>query len=397
MDSHIISKSGQAPVARAEIVPRILAGEIVVLPRALDVFGVRAQIAQLTLKTIEDQCGVAPAAEVERAGFEKIHNVLNGEQIERLYAGVRHRLVPNMPPVIKAIGEHLMGLEAPFYINSNCVVRFFVPHSHLQASYATFKQHLGKLDLHGPHHDIYQDVALNAINLWMAVGEVEKENGLGIFTDVWGRTLPQGVSHVRDDQYLGEPLLLECAPGDVVLFHAHHMHASILNSTDRTRYVVTSRLTLEPPVHPNPERRFQYLRSDLVGTVPLHEATTSEGRDATPEELADHAPDEDDVGSPVSVAATPEALGEGEIMALDEKTCVARVDGALHAFARRCTHQGADMSLGYVKEGQVHCPWHNVSFDPASGTSRCAALKPLKTQDLPADLSPCRRSQTANL
>lgn len=388
MESFLLSKTGRHPIEQGNIIPRVLSGDVVLMKGALHSFGVHGQISLLTKRTIEDQCGAQVAADVANSGFEGVHRFLSGDQIENLFKGVHHRLLPNMPPVIKAFGEKLLGLDRPFYVNSNSVIRFFVPHTVLQESYATFSRYIGKLDLHGPHHDIYQDVALNAINLWMAVGPVEKNNGLAIFSDVWGQTLPRGKSHVRDDQYLGEPLLLECDPGDIVLFHSHHLHSSVLNSTDNTRYVVTSRFTIDPPVHPNPERRFQYLRSDLIGRVSLKDACTNDGRIATPAELASICSVADTVA--VSSAVSTSALADNEILALDKKTCVARINGELLAFGRRCTHQGADLSLGYVKDGQIHCPWHNVSFDPATGESLCPALKSLKTFEPPDDSQPIR-------
>lgn len=34
-----------------------------------------------------------------------------------------------------------------------------------------------------------------------------------------------------------------------------------------------------------------------------------------------------------------------------------------------CPHQGAAMSLGYIKDNLLFCPWHNIGFALGSGRS----------------------------
>jgi nitrite reductase/ring-hydroxylating ferredoxin subunit len=54
------------------------------------------------------------------------------------------------------------------------------------------------------------------------------------------------------------------------------------------------------------------------------------------------------------------------------------IDGELHYFSRYCTHEGADLSLGYVDEHDcLGCPWHNLKFDK-NGKQSCKSLKNLK-------------------
>jgi nitrite reductase/ring-hydroxylating ferredoxin subunit/uncharacterized membrane protein len=47
---------------------------------------------------------------------------------------------------------------------------------------------------------------------------------------------------------------------------------------------------------------------------------------------------------------------------------VARVDGSLVALADRCTHRGAPLHEGDVKDGCIHCPWHDSVFDLTDGS-----------------------------
>jgi nitrite reductase/ring-hydroxylating ferredoxin subunit/uncharacterized membrane protein len=47
---------------------------------------------------------------------------------------------------------------------------------------------------------------------------------------------------------------------------------------------------------------------------------------------------------------------------------IARLNGSLVAMADRCTHRGAPLHEGDVKDGCIHCPWHDSVFDLADGS-----------------------------
>ena len=49
---------------------------------------------------------------------------------------------------------------------------------------------------------------------------------------------------------LDKPITFDLAPGDMVLFHSHHLHGSELNRTEATRYVVSYRIALGRPRFP---------------------------------------------------------------------------------------------------------------------------------------------------
>jgi nitrite reductase/ring-hydroxylating ferredoxin subunit len=42
-------------------------------------------------------------------------------------------------------------------------------------------------------------------------------------------------------------------------------------------------------------------------------------------------------------------------------------DGAIHAFANRCPHQGGPLSKGRLEDGVMICPWHLWRFDARTG------------------------------
>src|SRR5262249_49895123 len=72
-------------------------------------------------------------------------------------------------------------------------------------------------------------------------------------------------------------------------------------------------------------------------------------------------------------------LPVGTIAAVTNNVCVARLsDSECVAISRRCPHRGGDFSNGWIDNGRIVCPWHNLYFDPTTGASPCAALPPLR-------------------
>lgn len=417
----VLAKDGSRRwIAERDILPAVRQGEVVVLPGALRRLGIHAEIVEVALAAIRDVCGPVAAERVAHAGLEKLHEILDGEQMEAAVHAVHARLVPRYAMHLKAIGHGVLGLRRPFYIHRGLMVRFFAPYA-VEAQHAerfAQRKNIGALSGHPPHQDHWYYTPLNALNVWMAIGRVEPENGLSIFTDAWGAALASDGGQVHPAQYLGEPLSLACEAGDVVLFHSRHVHASAINLTSSTRCVVTSRLCTERPVavltrdlgtaclySPLVGTRFERfaIAATKVSTVYVLErlkgylseaATALERRLAiAPVRFAARATRRvcryrrGDVHLHVPAAlrrsvappARPGDVAEGQIAALDADTCIARVAGRLHAFERRCPHQGADLALGYVREGRVYCPWHNYWFDPASGRGPCAAIRALRT------------------
>ena len=70
---------------------------------------------------------------------------------------------------------------------------------------------------------------------------------------------------------------------------------------------------------------------------------------------------------------------KGEIKAVAAGIISVQVGGDISYLSRYCTHEGADLSLGYLDEsGRVRCPWHNLCFNK-DGKQPCKTLKNLKT------------------
>ncbi len=75
-------------------------------------------------------------------------------------------------------------------------------------------------------------------------------------------------------------------------------------------------------------------------------------------------------------------LRDGEMRQIDldgTAVVIARVGAEYHAFGAKCTHYGAPLSKGVLKEHNLICPWHHAYFDIRNG----ARLEPPALNDLP--------------
>lgn len=419
--AYILSKEKETTkIAPEQIINRVLDGDVILVKNALQHIDIFQQIVDTTFSVISEKFGTQVEADVRNRGFEKIHEVLSGTQIEELVNGVYERLVDINIRYTKKIGKEILGIRKPFFIQRAFLVRLFVPHDILQKNYKIFSQrkYLGRLNLQSPHHDYWHHVPLNTINLWIAVSSVKRDNGLSIYNDVWGSDLKCHNGYIAKDQYIGTPITIDCDPGDIVIFHSRHMHSSVLNSSEFTRYVMTSRLLLERPLTLKVGQLDKVCYySSLVGTK-LERFSTAiskiswfyirERCKAYISKFIENVENRINFEPVKSFCkkirrklryragdikiTVPEKLmrskylaqnfsdiSENEIIPIGTSICLAKVDGQLYAFERHCPHQGADLTLGYVKDGKVYCPWHNYCIDPKTGSGSCSTLKSLKT------------------
>ena len=88
--------------------------------------------------------------------------------------------------------------------------------------------------------------------------------------------------------------------------------------------------------------------------------------------------------------ATSEAVGDHPIRCelLEEQLVVFRIDGRVAAFRDLCIHRGTALSLGWVSEGVLTCPYHGWQYDVEGKCVHIPSLAPGKP------IPPRARAQT---
>lgn len=385
------------------LVQRILEGEVVVLRGGLQRLGLYETLVNASLAGIRKVVGEDVAKKVEAAGFERIHEWVRPEDIPAITDAAYREITAIAHLVLGRLIPDLFPDGGAYYFERSPNVRFHIPFdlaARQRREFDKFARKMGdgKITAHGPHRDPWVDCPANAINVWIAVGPVQRGNGLTIFKDDYRAKFEFKDGYVADGTPLHRPLNFDLQPGDAVLFHSNHLHGSELNRTNRTRYVVSYRITFGKPYYPHGHYH-HYLHGGLaagplrwLAAIPqnlqwsffayqidrLRYKITGRGkmsgRDASAAPTSSVPAPSFDKAS-IAIADLP----IGSIRAVSKSVCVARLgNDHFAAVGRRCPHMGGDLTGGWIDDGKLVCPLHSLPFDPHTGASPCSSLSALR-------------------
>lgn len=385
-----------------DLAERLMQGEIFVVRGCLQRLGIFDEVTATSLESIRAIAGDEIAANVEREGFETIHRFADLAQIDAILDRLYRNLAQKGPAWVRTVAPDLLGLTGTFYFERVPNARFHVPYDVLAADVPRMQQFAkkaggGKLAAHPNHRDSWVGCPDNLINVWAAVGPIVEGNGLTLYPEAFSRDVAHVGASIAFDENPGKPLNFDLSPGDAILFHGDHLHASVLNRTQTTRHAVSFRIVTEKPNFPNGHYH-HYAHSSLAGgpldvlaEVPANMAWSyvetragwvADKLGLNPKEkpranVSHAAVDKPRLGGQRSFPLS--ALPEDSVQAISDDVCVARIGASrLVAFDRKCPHDGGDLALGTVTDGEITCPWHNLRFDPDTGASACKVLSKVR-------------------
>jgi len=382
---------------------RILNGEIVVVRRCLQQADLYDAVVKASVEGIRSVVGESKAMAVERDGFDRIHEWVTPAEIPAVADEISQIMAATTHVDLHRLIPHVFPEAGHYYFERSPNVRFHLPYdvvADYQRAYKDFTQRKGegKITAHGPHRDPWVDCPDNAINVWIAIGPVQRGNGLTIFADEYRKRFAFKDGYIHWGVKLHQPLTFDLQPGDAVLFHSDHLHGSELNRTNRARYVVSYRVTMGKPHYPHghyhhylhaglaasrfralagvPQNLqwsfFRYQLRRLRYTIAGHGRMTGRDVAATRVEAGPDSVVEDDR---IRLADFP----VGTIRAASKSVCIARLTPTeFAAVARRCSHMGGDLAGGWIQDGRIVCPLHALPYDPHTGASPCESVKPLR-------------------
>ncbi len=430
-------------------------GGVALIRGALQEIGFADRLRELTLAEAARHATAEQVDALRKQGFERIHQILDAQQLYNLNVGLADRMKLEAATLIRVFAERLLNYDRRVFIMGTPVVRFFVPHDVYAANRKLFEIRQGFLKIQGPHHDTWFDHATESLNIWIAIGRVLRGNGLIVYPDNWGRYLHHdGSRRMPRSQNLGRSINFDLDPGDVLFFHGEILHSSELNVTDETRYVLTNRFTLVKPKFKEFHVVYRWYDSSLLGTKleglatwPTYLSTAFVRYNLSPERLRGLWSDFWKYSLPVRAVkkvgrivlarfraptdgltptaepkpqvvrardnGEPSANGEpnanvdpspsswddmqvGDIRALSRNRCVVKTEEGMVAFSRFCSHEGADLVNAAYVDGKIRCPWHNLTYDARSGRQPCTSLKGLKVESFdPAASAPIPAAEIA--
>lgn len=399
-----LSSTSSVNGSRLGLAKRILSGEVYIARREMQNFGLMDMLTEASLTGISKALGPETADRVRKVGFERIHEIVPSLDILKVTDSVYAEIETLTPVFLDTYIAKAFPGAAPLYFERTTNVRFHIPYD-LTADHRNIFQGFrgeGKVAAHGPHRDSWLNCPDNAVNVWIAVGRVRHGNGLTIFKDDNDRELSHNPSgDIADGEKLHKPTTFALEPGDAIIFHSDLLHGSELNRTDETRFVISFRLTFGKPHFPK-DHSHEYVHagwnSGLMKPFSLLPAKIQASYARSVLKRVKHRAvpllkrlppvknkRQKTVDKPVAetheniVDLSLAELPVGSIAAVSKSVCIARLsDNECVAISRRCPHRGADLSNGWIDNGELFCPWHNLNFNPISGASPCTSLPPLK-------------------
>lgn len=378
-------------------------GRVVVVKGALQYLNCFEELKRLTLDVIREQTSPEQARSIESQGFEALHRFLDGDQIYSVYRTLTDRLGGRHNLIVTDFLRDILGFKGPLYVGQKIWIRFFVPHDQYLENRELFSTRVGHLRTQNPHRDSWITNPSSSIVLWFAMGRVVPGNGMLFYPDYWTRPVDHRDYEKRNlridtDIPLGVPVNVSLEPGDTLVFSGEHLHSSEINVTDETRYALSFRFTTQPPRYGEGNRWYPYVNADwsdsaLAPLADLRSRFTStylryllfwhlgywlrQRLHLSPERKQAPSPSRAEDAPRFEETTLPD-LRVGEVRPLGEKWGIARTSEGTFVFSRYCPHEGADLATGYLREGRIHCPWHNLGIDLKSGTSPCRGLGRLR-------------------
>jgi len=219
------------PTERAMAVAR--AGIPVRLEGALSELGYLAEIADLYLDEVQAMTSASAAQTLRSEGLERMHDVLDAEQVAELIPRLHARSVELAEPIVRSFVEATTSAPHPHYFFCRRTwIRATVPYRLVETRPKILQTgHLfGHLLPTQRHRDIDVTLPRGSISIWSAVGPVCEGNSITVFEG--------------SEACPGRSITPSLAPGDAMIFNGDLLHASVRNETDETRVAVGHRVLL---------------------------------------------------------------------------------------------------------------------------------------------------------
>jgi len=246
-------------------------------------------------------------------------------------------------------------------------------------------------DGHALHRDYWFGYALNTLNFWWALGEVEESNGMLLYPATTVKRLTferSGRPYLDRRTVLTRPQYTPLKKGEMLAITSHTLHATNLNTSGRTRVVVSIRITPGTPqfaegvinrknsaihrarFHPSSRIAVGDYDSmvDFTGSAPAAEDNSS----VEPEYCRRIEVDAEITASAPVYVCESTTLGEGQRLHVSAKNieiALFRTPDGLCAISARCPHENYNLSAGYCDAKEVVCPGHGLKFRLANGTA----------------------------
>lgn len=404
------SSASYINVGDPTMLERCLSGEVFLIREFMQKTFLYELVTRATLAAIGKATSPKTEEQVRINGFDRLHCFVDIDGLERAVTLADLHLRSITPTILTRMIRQGFAYKKPLWVLDHPVTRFFLPYDLVHDHRERFRQFRekygdGRITTIRPHRDSWFVEPSTSINIWIAMGPVVPGNGISLYTDTYNKPLSYEPHRgVTRDQPVGKPVNFTMCPGDALVFHAEHLHASEVNRTEHTRSVLSLRIALANPeltssnpgryckVYPRMPISFLWVRPGvrriqrrLSGLIHPTEATNHERNSS---EHTEQTGRENRFPDTARVENAPIAVSELNVeqpRVVSKDLCLVKLrDDEVRVFTRRCPHEGADLALGYLKDRQIICPWHNLPFNLDTGESPCSRV--LNIRVLPCEI-----------
>lgn len=248
------------------------AGTPVVLERALAEVGFLDVVTEMYLEEIGALTTPTIAQELRTKGLQRLHDVLAPEQVVAMIALLDDRARDLSVPIARAFVRSTSSARPHYFICARTWIRALVPYREVAGDAAILA--LGHMNGHllpvDPHRDFSLSHPRGSVVFWSAVGPVSEGNTIALFEGC--KSEP------------GRAITPSLAAGDVLMFNADTLHASVRNETDETRISIGNRVKLGWRLSFGPGTHWRPWHDASMVDTPLRAFATLQSR-ATPAAL----------------------------------------------------------------------------------------------------------------
>ena len=319
---------------------------------------------------VYEYCSKASQKKIDYKNFKlsQIHLFLVPEKIPNLQNLLQKKFIKQITKWIMSISEDHLKMKDEYFIDQKFYFRINFPYDCAVKSTLIDKAHpLSKYNkglpkaawAHGPHIDTWYGHSFNAINFWWNIGGVNKENSMSIHLKKDTSIFPFDKYMYLDKNFKPPyPYSVNLKEGELLLFNSEQLHATRINTSKKTRFVITVRVIQNQPTFDKYINHHHYLNWMSSKKIKKNNYKIKK--------LGISFNDR-------KYFKISKQL-EGKIIQInytDKKILLTYYDQRYYAFSSLCPHLGVNLRNGFIINKKVKCPAHGAEFNLSSGYSGC--------------------------
>lgn len=324
--------------------------------------------------------------------LNKLHLFLEPEKIPDLQTAIEKEFKKDICDWVMFISEKCLGMKDEYYVDEKIYFRINYPFDYAIKSKSKDPKHpLHKYNkglpraawVHGPHIDTWYGHSFKAINFWWNVAGVTNENSMTLH-------LKKDTSDLLYDEFMYLDSSIKPPPftridlkeGELLLFNSEQLHSTRLNSSNNTRFVITTRVVQDQPSFNKSINHHHYLKWMSSKNLKLGDFSTKEYKNFITKTVSVKKLNRLRTIPFLKINANfyeqkyfdnPQ-IKKNSIIKInfkDRSVILVNLNNKYFAYSNKCPHLGVDLENAFLIDNKIKCPAHGLEFNSKDGFSGC--------------------------